>query len=192
MSEKCIEFNSSKFYQTGKHNETVRKMWTKSVQVLIIQSELEKVVLNSITQSKSKYKEQVETQFNLINLLFMFEGILTLAINLFTIYIIETEHADLWSYRNNKYVSSIDDLTTVDLFHKIEFLKRHDYGFLEDLYPRSIRNAVAHTNYSINPDGSLVTYNTKGNPQNPIKPESLKNISKNIATFINILAASAP
>jgi len=192
ISEKCSEFNSSHFFKTGKHNKDAIKLLGKSLEIVFIQGELEKIVHAPIDQSESKYKNIIKTHFELINILFLCEAFLTSVIDLFIIYIIETKHGDLWNFQKNIYVSSLDDLKSVDVFHKIEFLKRHDYGFMKDLYPRQIRNAIAHANYLIKPDGSIVTYNNKGNPQKLISSEQLEKIIKNIFYFVIVLTQTSP
>lgn len=42
------------------------------------------------------------------------------------------------------------------LYLKLEFLRRHDFDFLAETCPKALRNAIAHQNFKIDEDSSIV------------------------------------
>ncbi len=119
---------------------------------------------NSLIQTK--LFEKIETLgmsasenslFLLLVILYLTEGPISLAINIFIYTLMLRGHHDIWFEEKQKFVSSFDELFSVSLSVKLKFLKKHGFGFMPEICSREIRNAVAHQDFKIEPDGTVYT-----------------------------------
>ncbi len=99
-------------------------------------------------------KSVIEDSFSkLFIVLFLIEGHLGFVVNWISYLLMVKEHHDIWS--RQKLVTSFYELMEIDLYIKLEFLKKHDFGEIVELCPREIRNAIAHMNFRIQQDGAV-------------------------------------
>jgi hypothetical protein len=97
-------------------------------------------------------KSAIEDSFSrLFVILFLIEGPLGYVVNWITHLLMVKGHHDIWS--RQKLVTSFYELVEIDLYIKLEFLEKHDFGEIGELCPRGIRNAIAHMNFRIQQDG---------------------------------------
>lgn len=86
----------------------------------------------------------------------------------FICYLLILDHHDLCDFiRNNKYVTSVEDIAIISMFSKIKFLNRHDFNELTKYYDNSLRdyrNAIAHHKYTIDENGHVWIKGERVNP----------------------------
>lgn len=104
---------------------------------------------NRINQVEKSATE--DSFYRLFVILFLIEGHLGFIVNWITYLLMVKGHHDIW--RRQKLVRSFNELVEIDLYIKLEFLKKHDFGEIVELCPRKIRNAIAHMNFRIQQDG---------------------------------------
>jgi hypothetical protein len=92
----------------------------------------------------------------LTDLLYVVEGQFSAIVNLIVHNKIIKEHHDIWDEYQEKFVTSFKDIVRLRLHLKLEFLKRHGFDFLAETCPRGLRNAIAHQDFKIDEDGSIV------------------------------------
>jgi hypothetical protein len=58
----------------------------------------------------------------------------------FICYLLILDHHDLCNFiRNNKYVTSLEDIAIISMFSKIQFLNQHEFNELTKYYENSLR-----------------------------------------------------
>jgi len=140
-------------------------------------------------EDNSPDDEAVRTFWYLVNLLALCEGPISVIMDVFIMYLIDNKHDDLWSEEKHEFIKEYSELNRIPTSQKISFLKLHGYGFFEDLFPRDLRNAFSHMNFSIKEDGGIVTYSKKGNPrEEPIKRDTIIELFKNSTKLMNMHA----
>jgi hypothetical protein len=91
----------------------------------------------------------------LMRILLTVEGMLTGIFNLAIYALIVNAHHDICTTRDHDFASSFEDIFDVDLSVKMKFLEKHGCGFLTEVCPRGIRNAIAHSAFVIEEDGAV-------------------------------------
>jgi hypothetical protein len=91
-------------------------------------------------------------------------------------------HHDICSIRTHDFVSSFEDIFDVDLSVKMKFLEKHGYGFLTNVCPRKIRNAIAHSDFVIKDDGTVEIENGR----HAYSLAQIAEVLQNIYTLITI------
>jgi hypothetical protein len=91
----------------------------------------------------------------LVNILFTVEGTLAGIVNLTIYALVVNAHHDICTAYSHDFASSFEDICDVDLSMKMKFLEKHGYGFLSEICPRRIRNAIAHNDFVIEEDGTV-------------------------------------
>jgi hypothetical protein len=84
------------------------------------------------------------------------------------------EHHDIYDPKNMEFVKNHKELEKIDLFVKIQFVRKHGFEFLCDCIDRNLRNSIAHLDIMVNDDGSIVNLKTG---------EKISNLEKSIALF---------
>jgi hypothetical protein len=105
----------------------------------------------------------------LLYILYFDEGPLNLLINYITYWLMKVGHHDIWSEWEQKFVSSFDELDKINLSIRLKFLKKHDFGFLSEICSKEIRNAIAHQNFKIEPDGTVRLKNDRKYTQKELR-----------------------
>lgn len=91
----------------------------------------------------------------LVDMLFLIETSFACLANLIIYALILKEHHDIWDEYRQKFVVTFDDVVELTLFVKLEFLKKHNFGFLANICPRDLRNAIIHNYFEIDSEGSV-------------------------------------
>lgn len=99
-------------------------------------------------------------------------------------FLLMQKHHDIYDPRNMEYVKNYKELEKIDLFVKLQFLKKHGFDFLCGCIDRNLRNLIAHTDIAVNDDGSIV--NIKNGKQIPNLEESITLL---MVTLLEVLTA---
>jgi hypothetical protein len=91
----------------------------------------------------------------LMNILFTVEGLLAGIVNLTIYALIVNRHDDIFNPHNHEFVSSFEDILSIELGMKLKFLEKHGFKFLSATCSRDIRNMVAHGDFIIQEDGTI-------------------------------------
>ena len=91
----------------------------------------------------------------LFDLLYTLEGPFSFVMNSVICALITEGHHDIWSELKQRFVSSFSDVLEIPLSTRLKFLNSHGFEFFSEICPRKIRNAIAHQNFKIEPDGSI-------------------------------------
>jgi hypothetical protein len=118
---------------------------------------------------KLQTSQTEDSLFLLLYILYFVEGPLNLVINEIAYSLMVKGHHDIWSEQKQKFVSSFDELFEIRLFIKLEFLKKHGFGFLSEICSKEIRNAIAHQNFKIEPDGTVRLKNERKYTQKELR-----------------------
>jgi len=120
-----------------KHYEEIKEVWRR---------------LDGTTISES-----MKSLLSLTTYLFYIEGIYMLSIDVIIYYLIQDCH-DIWSEERRIFVDEFEDLNRIPLATKLKFLEKHDYSETVKLCDRKLRNAIAHHEFEIQPDGTVDYY----------------------------------
>jgi len=101
--------------------------------------------------------ESMKSLLSLTTYLFYIEGIYMLSIDVIIYYLIQDCH-DIWSEERRIFVDEFEDLNRIPLATKLKFLEKHDYSETSKLCDRKLRNAIAHHEFEIQPDGTIDYY----------------------------------
>ena len=101
--------------------------------------------------------ESLKSLLSLTTYLFYIEGIYMLSIDVIIYYLIQDCH-DIWSEERRIFVDEFEDLNRIPLATKLKFLEKHDYSEIVKLCDRKLRNAIAHHEFEIQPDGTVDYY----------------------------------
>jgi len=101
--------------------------------------------------------ESMKSLLSLTTYLFYIEGIYMLSIDVIIYYLIQDCH-DIWSEERRIFVETFNDLSRIPLATKLKFLEKHDYNETAKLCDRKLRNAIAHHEFEIQPDGTVDYY----------------------------------
>lgn len=101
--------------------------------------------------------ESMKSLLSLTTYLFYIEGIYMLSIDVIIYYLIQDCH-DIWSEERRIFVDEFKDLDRIPLATKLKFLEKHDYSETVKLCDRKLRNAIAHHEFEIQPDGTVDYY----------------------------------
>lgn|SRR2546425_9019089 len=66
------------------------------------------------------------------------------------------QHHDPADFFRRSYVKSLEDVEQLPLADRLRFLSRHGWQEAEQAVDRDLRNAVAHANYKLQEDGTIV------------------------------------
>ena len=91
----------------------------------------------------------------LIYILFLTEGPLGFYINCYIYGLILEGHHDIWLEDRQKFASSFEEIVRVPLTVKLRFLVKHGFKSFSKICPKDVRNAIAHQNFVIEPDGTI-------------------------------------
>lgn len=99
-------------------------------------------------------------------------------------FLLMQKHHDIYDPRNMEFAKNYKELEKIDLFVKLQYVRKHGFEFLCDCIDRNLRNSIAHLDIIVNDDGSIVSIKTG---------EKITNLEKSIAlfmvTFLKILDA---
>jgi len=86
--------------------------------------------------------------------LLLVEGIFSRIIQVITFMLMENDH-DIYNPRRLEFVKSYEQLEKVDLFVKLQFIKKHGFDLLADSVDANLRNNIAHLNLIVKADGNI-------------------------------------
>lgn len=133
-------------------------------------------LINEIGKNINKKQNTLMTVFLY---LLISEGAICNIIN-FVSYLLVLDDHDLFWLRKKRYVEKkITEITRVETFIKLKFLKNHGFEELVKKYDSTLRNTIAHHNYFIDSEGKLWIQGKEINLKSKIKNLSV------IIDFIN-------
>jgi len=144
----------------------------------IFQNLLAKIVKSKLLSSSASE----EALLKLTTVLFLTEGPLGYYINIYSYGLILEKHHDVWFEEKQEFVSSFEEIERVPLSVKLKFLERHGFKSFSKICPKKVRNAIAHYNFHIEPEGTI---DIEG--QKLTKKES-ENIIHDITEMLNLLS----
>lgn len=156
--------------------EEIKKYRNQGNSNFIVSKELlKRIPWSSIAPSE-------DALLKLIYILFLTEGPLSFYINCYCLGLILVGHHDMWSEEKQKFISSFEEIARMSLFIKLEFLERHGFKSFSKICPRKVRNAVAHYDFRIESEGTIVIEGQK------LTRRESANIIHNIAEMLNLLS----
>ena len=108
------------------------------------------------------------------------EGLFSQAIQLISYLLVENHH-DLYDPGRMKSVKSYGELIKLSLFVKMQFVEKHGFKFLTDVYDRNLRNCIAHNKYSVREDETIFNNETNA------KIEDLQSKGRKLVEMVNTL-----
>jgi len=117
----------------------------------------------------SKISASEDALLKLIYILFLTEGPLSFYINAYSCGLILEGHHDVWLEDKQRFVSSFKEIVRVPLSTKLKFLERHGFKFFSEVCPKKVRNAIAHWDFNIEPDGTIYIGHQKFTKENSAK-----------------------
>jgi len=94
----------------------------------------------------------------MVTIFCIIEGVISYLVNFIIYGLIRQGHHDIWDEIKQNFVTSYDEISYLPLSVKLKFLENHDFGFVNILAHRELRNAYAHQNYTIDEDGNVLIY----------------------------------
>jgi hypothetical protein len=107
-----------------------------------------------------KPKPKQKSLLDLFLYLLLAEGVFSKIVQIVTFLLVEKCH-DLYDPRQWIFVEDYEKLKKIDLYVKCQFLKKHEFDLLADSVDRDLRNCIAHLNFIVNEDGSILNKKTK-------------------------------
>ena len=83
------------------------------------------------------------------------EGMVSENVQIISFLLILNGH-DLYDPRGMEFIDSYRKLDKIDLFVKMQFLERHGFTFITRAIDRNLRNCIAHLEYTVNEDGTII------------------------------------
>ncbi len=117
-----------------------------------------------ISEFKSK-NQRARASLDMVRYLWEYEGRFSFCINILCFLSVSNGH-DLYDDRT-KYITSFEDVESVGISRKCEFLTHHGFGMFDEKKNRNLkkfrelRNDVAHYKVIIRDDGKIDGYNSK-------------------------------
>jgi len=136
-----------------------------------------------LEQTPQKLSSQERSLWELIAILYYIEGPLNIIINYF-IYSLILKGKKIKIRQEKRYADSFDELHKIRLVDRLKFLKKNGFDFMSKICPRELRNAIAHMDFRIDSDGTVILLKTGKNGEKKVKPDELKNRVNNISQFI--------
>ena len=103
--------------------------------------------------SPTKLPDKTQSLLTLLSFLLFVEGLYTLCLDIIIFYLIENNH-DI-SNRKGNYVTKFNNLWEVNLGTKLQFLSHHKFSETVKVCDTSLRNAIAHHDFTVDDDGSI-------------------------------------
>ncbi|MEE9458737.1 MAG: hypothetical protein V3V84_03120 [Candidatus Bathyarchaeia archaeon] len=125
----------------------------------------------------------------LLSILFMTE-LLSVEINLLIYALMLKGHHDIWSERKQKFISSFNELFDLPLFLRLRFLNKHGFEFLSEIIPRKIRNDIAHQNFKIESDGTILL--SKKGKSEKLSDKIMDKMVDNLLRYAEIMSKEFP
>jgi len=163
----------------SKYYEEMRETLEYSAN-LVVNAKILKDFFEILDSVKDKKVDAIST---LTCLLYLIEGPLSFYLNVIIYSLILKEHHDLWDEIRQKFITSYDEISTINLSVKIKFLERHGFDFFKEICSRELRNVIAHQNFRIDLEGNVDIFK-KGKI---IKKIYLKEIYLRIDNIVKII-----
>jgi hypothetical protein len=112
-------------------------------------------ILLDIATDKTTTKRETTT-ISILIFLWTYESYYALCVDLFCHLLTVCGH-DLFDSNSNKrkYAVSFEDIGNVGIYTKLHFLKEHNFGMFERKKDRTLRNKIAHHDFSLDNLGAL-------------------------------------
>jgi hypothetical protein len=82
------------------------------------------------------------------------EGFVSFIIDLIVYHLVSEQHHDI-SYRG-RFADSLNEVSSISLYNKLEFLERHGYDFFDKICDGDLRIAIAHHRFEIGTQGKVI------------------------------------
>jgi hypothetical protein len=107
----------------------------------------------------SKVSSKQKSLLELFMYLELSEGVFDELIQVIT-FVLMSNHHDLYDPRTKVFLESYRELEGLDFYVKLQFIERHGFEFVSGAFDRKLRNCIAHLDFIINDDGTIVKRKT--------------------------------
>jgi hypothetical protein len=191
--DRLEEFNS-KFFSLGQNmtREQIRELCVQ------IQPKFWRCLVDSLDfyemsqKSTEKLSSRQKSLFQLFYYLVMTEGTVSGYVDVIAFLLMQDGH-DIYDARRMEFVDDYKELDKVDLYVKLQFLEKHGFNLLTDAIDRELRNCIAHLDFTVYDDGSVINERTGKTIEIEKKISYLHSITCVTANaFIQLLDIVAP
>lgn len=167
----CKDYNLDfKSYQAI--NKKILKLSSKKILTTYIRQKMREVVIriginldyhkeiHKITSEKNNLNPKQKSLLQLFLYLQTVEGIFTKVVQAIGFLLIKNDH-DIYNPIHMKFAKKYTDLNEIPLFVKIQFLKKHGFSSFTSAVDRKLRNCIAHLEFSVKDDGTIINLKNK-------------------------------